>query len=838
MFSTLKGRFTIFAVVLVVIALTMAVFAQKNVKQTSDAIVHNLASQYSAQNYSQKIQDGLFESYKKLSAFLLDPTRAYLRTEIDSAMQSAISASQALSRSDVPHSSNHSISHFLNLTTLLTELDTEFFRVSNIRLISTRQYPALGESDVRLSPNRIQFANAILVAIHEIESNEGFLDNEVYITLLKTRYLWSQVVSNYRLYLTNRLGSFDENALFRAEQSIVEIFSGLQGQLAKLDEFEQQQRLGFEASNALVEMKSSAENWYTGFVQVKKIHHSGEWRRDVVLIKQNIEPKLEQVTEHLNELRTYFEAKSLNDIDLLSSAAKLQSRLMWMVGAAIIVFFAVTIFFFETLVLRPVSVVSKAMKAVAFGESGVRLPVVGAKETQDLMDAFNEMRTQVRSRQFALEHQVLHDGLTGLGNRTLFSDRLAQAVSSAKQSHGECVLLILDLDRFKEINELLGHHAGDTLVVEVGIRLENMLRELDTVARLGSDEFAILLPQSNMSYARRTIYKIEKMLSDIRHINESPVFVSGTIGGAVFPEHGTDANLLFKRADAALHFAQSTQVPFYFYDQKSNEASSDRLTLSGDLRDAITNDSLYLEYQPQLEFKSGDVVGVEALIRWQHPRLGYIAADQIISIAEQTGQINSITRWVLCAAAKQSDSWRTAGMRLRMSINLSVLNLHDEGLINEVETCCAQYDLCKNNLTFEITESAMMINPVLAMKTLKQLESMGVKLVIDDFGTGFSSLSYLKQLPVEKLKLDKSFVISLDKDSDDEVIVRSTIDLAHNLGLQVVAEGVESRASWDILKALNCDFAQGYYLSKPKSADDITKWLGEKKAIAALVSAV
>ena len=835
MLGTLKGRFSIFAVVLVIVAISAAVFAQKNVKKTSGSIVDNLTSRYAAQNYSQTIHDGLFDSYKKLSAFLLDPTRAHLRAEIHTSIQNAISASRTLSSFVVSHSSNGPIVDLTSLTTLLVELDKEFSGVVNTRLISTDQYPSLGEGSVTLRPNRIQFVNAISVAIYEMESGETDYNDEVYIALLETRFRWSQVISNFRLYLANRFGSFNEESLVKQEIGISELFRGVLTQLSVLEELDRDRKLGFGASNALVEMQNSSVSWYKGFNTVKDIHHSGEWRSDVVLIKGRIEPKLEAVSRLLIDLNAHFEQDSLRDIDLLSNATELQSNFMWFVGATIIIFFALTIFFFETLILKPVSVVSKAMKAVAFGDSGVSLPAVGAKETQDLMDAFNEMRSQVRSRQFELEHQALHDSLTGLANRTLLRDRLAQAVFSAKQSQSESALLILDLDRFKEINESLGHHAGDTLVVEVGIRLESMLREIDTVARLGGDEFAILLSQSNKAHARRAIDKIQKELSAIRIINGSKVYVSGTIGVAMFPEDGSNATLLLKRADAALHYAQNKQSAFHFYDEKSNETSPDRLTLSGDLRDAIASDSLYLEYQPQIDFKSEEVVGVEALIRWRHPRLGQIPADQIISIAEQTGQINLITRWVMNAAAKQCSQWQKEGFDLGMSINLSVLNLQDSGLIKEVQACFSRYELSDNCLTFEITESAMMINPVSAMKTLKSLEEMGLKLVVDDFGTGFSSLTYLKQLPVEKLKLDKSFVISLDKDSNDEVIVRSTIELAHNLGLQVVAEGVESKASWDILKALNCDIAQGYYMSKPKPAVELTQWLLDKEQIATLV---
>lgn len=831
LFSTLKGRFTVFAAVLVLIAVGTTVYTHKNVKQSSDAVAGNLAIRYASQNYSQQIHDGLFDSYKKLSAFLLDPTRTELQAQIHTSLQNTIEASQALSSTVSPAFVANTSIDFNELTRLLMALNADVSKVLNTRLKSREQYPALGQGNQILRPNRIQFVNAMSVAMYEMSSEQESYDQEVFQALVKARFLWSQMVSNFRLYLANRFGSFDEEALKQQEVGIGQLYQALQLQLAVLDKFEQEDKLGFEAANALADMIVSSRGWYQGFKAVKNINRSGEWRADVVLIRTNIEPKLEAITQILSELNAHFEAESLDGIGLLVTAAETQSRFMLYASLCIVAFFILTILFFEKMVLRPVRDVAKAMKAVAFGERGVTIPATGAKETQYLVDAFNEMRSQVRSRQFELEHQALHDSLTGLANRILLRDRLDQAVYNARLAKTECALLIIDIDRFKEINESLGHHAGDALLVEVGLRLESILRKIDTVARLGGDEFAVLLPQSNLPYARRVIDKIEQALGSIHSINGSPIYVSGTIGVAIYPEHGSSPGILLRHADTALHSAKTTQSNFSFYDENLYDDNADRLTLSGDLRDAINNDSLHLVYQPQFDFNSSFVVGVEALVRWDHPRLGAIVPDEIVSLAEQTGQINALTYWVLDTAVRQCAEWRKSGLDIGMSINLSVLNLQDGELIEQIKNCLSLYDLGQNCLTVEITESAMMINPASAMKILKKLEAMGLKLVIDDFGTGFSSLSYLKQLPVEKLKLDKSFVISLDKDSNDEVIVRSTIELAHNLGLQVVAEGVENKASWEILRNLKCDLGQGFYMSKPKSAKEITKWLNSQVVV-------
>jgi len=830
--GTLKGRFTIFTVILVVVVSAAAVFAQKNVTKTSHAVVEDLSVRHASHEITEQIQTNLFNSYENLSLFLLDPTRAHLRAQIHSAIKKAIQASEQLTQFEF--SSNAALPDLTpqHLSKLLHDLQQNYTNVLDKRLVSTDQYPSLGLGGTLLRPNRILFVNSAEIAISEIEglSDEQF-NRKLYESFVEVRQLWGQMVSNFRLYLANRLGSYNEQALSIQEEGIDATYQLLLDELKIIEEMNFQGAVGFEASNALLDMKVSASNWFNGFQQVKAIHHSGQWRSDVEILKRDIEPKLNAISENINSMNELFNKGQVNNLNALQSAAKVQSHYMWIILACVILFFVMCLVFFERLILRPVSVVSEAMKAVAYGENGVSLPAASVSETQHLVDAFNKMRAQVRSRQFELEHQALHDGLTGLANRNLLRDRLGQAVHSAKQSQGECSLLILNIARFKDINKTLGHHSGDLLLVEIGIRIESVLRDIDTVARLSGDEFAILLYQSNLPYTRRVIDKIERALQSITTIGENKIYVTAAFGVATYPEHGNNANCLLKHADAALHYTKTERKTFSFYNELKHDVSPSRLTLTGDLSEAIRNSELHLEYQPQVDLKTGEVVEVEALIRWQHKRLGAISAEQIISVAEQTAQINSLTNWVLNNASIQCEKWRKLGHQFSISVNLSVLNLQEEKFVDDIKRCLDKFQLTNRCLTFEITESAMMLNPGNAIKTLKQMDLMGLKLVVDDFGTGFSSLSYLKNLPVSNLKLDKSFVMSLSTDSSDEVIVRSTIELAHNLGLKVVAEGVENEKSLDILSKLSCDFVQGYYLSRPKKPDELIEWINSENVI-------
>jgi predicted signal transduction protein with EAL and GGDEF domain len=367
--------------------------------------------------------------------------------------------------------------------------------------------------------------------------------------------------------------------------------------------------------------------------------------------------------------------------------------------------------------------------------------------------------------------------------------------------------------------------VGDRLLIEVGQRFSTQLREVDAVARLGGDEFAILLSNTNAEHATLTAHKIRHALEQGFSIEGLSLYVGASIGVAVYPEHGDSVNTLLQRADVAMYVAKRNHLGVSAYDIEQDEHSIGRLAIMNDLRDALQNDELYLQFQPQLDLGNESCVGVEALLRWNHGKYGQIPPDQIVGMAERTDLINPLAYWVIDHALRQCAQWRQQKQTLTVAVNLSVLNLQDNQLMDQVEASLQRHELPPGALILEITESAMMANPASAMENLSKLADMGVQLAIDDFGTGFSSLTYLKDLPVVELKLDKSFITHLRPGDDDEVIVRSTIDLGHNLGLRIVAEGVETIEASDLLKEFGCDFVQGYYFSRPLDVSQLEDWL-------------
>ncbi len=429
-----------------------------------------------------------------------------------------------------------------------------------------------------------------------------------------------------------------------------------------------------------------------------------------------------------------------------------------------------------------------------------------------------------------------YDVLTGLPNRTSLHERLAQAIASSRVAGKPVALLLLDVDRFKEINDTLGHHRGDVLLQQIGPRLRHALRATDTVGRLGGDEFAVVLPLAESGHAELVARKILTALSDQFPIEAIPIIIEASIGIALAPHHGTSADELIQRADVAMYAAKEQRCGYVVYAPEHDQHSPHRLVLMGELRQAIDHGQMILFYQPKIDLRTRRIGGVEALVRWRHPERGMIPPDQFISMAERSGLIRPLTLWVLDAALAQCRAWRDAGWDLSVAVNLSARNLHDPDLPDQVTQRLRVHGVPPSLLEIEITESVIMIDPARAMEALTRLSRFGVRISIDDFGTGYSSLGYLKKLPVNQVKIDKSFIMDMEHNPDDAVIVRSTIDLAHNLSLQVVAEGVENRAILDRLAGLGCDAAQGYYIARPIPAEELSRWLGDPQPHAGAIS--
>ncbi|MHB8481938.1 MAG: bifunctional diguanylate cyclase/phosphodiesterase [Nitrospiria bacterium] len=477
-------------------------------------------------------------------------------------------------------------------------------------------------------------------------------------------------------------------------------------------------------------------------------------------------------------------------------------------------------------VLKKINVLVKTSNQLAGNNLSARTGIVyGKGELDQLAYTIDKMADSLEANASAIQYQATHDSLTKLPNATLLHDRLDQAIKTARRNNKSLALLMLDINHFKEINHTLGHHFGNLLLLLLGPRLQSVLRQSDTIAHLGGDKFAILLEDSDINGAESVTRKILKVLEEQFILADHPVLVETCIGIALYPDHGETSDILLQRADVAMSRAKEEKSDYFVYIQAEDLNAPRRLVIMGALREAIHRNQLILHYQPKINLKTGGLAGAEALVRWQHPELGPISPDQFIPLAEKTGLIKPLTYHVLNTAVNQCQSWSQRGININVAVNLSTRNLLDQKLPDDLMDILDKAHVLPSSLEIEITESVIMLNPERAMEILKRLSGMGVQLSIDDFGTGYSSLMYLNKLPVNEIKIDKSFVINMLSDKDSAMIVRSTIHLAHNLGLKVVAEGVENKETLDGLKTMGCDYAQGFYISKPLSAEQFIHWL-------------
>ena len=460
----------------------------------------------------------------------------------------------------------------------------------------------------------------------------------------------------------------------------------------------------------------------------------------------------------------------------------------------------------------PVAVIALAMLTLTVG-------------TARMVLAFAEVRSLAESR---LEART--DPLTGLANRRALYEHTDAMLRPTPTTVGRLALLIVDLDRFKEINDSLGHHMGDQLLMQVGPRVDGALRDGDLLARLGGDEFAIVLPGADATDAEAAAARLLTALRQPFHLDQMGLHIDASIGIALSPQHATDVNGLLQRADIALYQAKTARGTFATYDSTAADPSRERLETIEELRDAVNSDNIVLHYQPKASLPSGQVHSVEALVRWWHPEHGLRYPDSFLPLVEQAGLMHTLTDRVLGIALDQILDWRTLGLSdLRVAVNLSASSIVDTGLPSRVAAALATRGLPGAVLSLEITEQFLMADRVRARDVLTELRSHGIIISIDDFGTGYSSLAYLRDLPIDELKLDRAFVSPLADDARAASLVRSTIDLSHSLGLRMVAEGVEDQATWDELVHYGCDEIQGYHLARPMPATQLSHWLIQRR---------
>ena len=476
-------------------------------------------------------------------------------------------------------------------------------------------------------------------------------------------------------------------------------------------------------------------------------------------------------------------------------------------------------------ITAPLQQLAAAAARIGEGHYGAEIVVASKDEIGQLAATLNGMQFEIAEREHRIVHQAHHDDLTGLPNRWLANDRLAGAIHRAQRSGRPFSVALLDLSRFKQINDSLGHHVGDVVLQETARRIVARARRADTVARLGGDDFLLVLEGADTEQARAILGILRSSLTQPIELEGMSVSLDFRAGVASYPEHGEDPSALMRRAEIAMYDAKESQDWLVPYRAGRDEGHLRQLAIVATLPAALARDELTLHYQAKADMATGSIAQAEALVRWIHPQFGFLPPDEFITVIEQSGNISTLTAWIIDRAARQCREWLDRGLDIKVSVNLSALDLLNEQLPQLLERAMTNYRLLPRQLGLEVTESAVMRDPTTALGVLARLRAAGFGLSIDDFGTGYSSLAQLKRMPVDELKIDKSFVLHLSQASEDAVIVRSTIELAHTLGLKVVAEGVETVDGWQCLREFGCDTAQGYLIAKPLAPADFERWL-------------
>ena len=472
-----------------------------------------------------------------------------------------------------------------------------------------------------------------------------------------------------------------------------------------------------------------------------------------------------------------------------------------------------------------------AVQQIAAGDYGAEIPTKKKGEMGRLAQELAAMQLGVQEREVAIYHLAFYDDLTGLPNKNQFRIDLSDQLDAARHRGGRLAVAMVDFDRFKEISDSLGHYVGDRLLAGISSQLQDAAdRRLIEIARLSGGEFGLLLPVEGVSQAREEIETLLGELGGAIVIDDLRIDIDANVGITVFPDQGSDAETLLQQAEVAMHVAKERHLGITFYETSHSGHSIQRVGLMSDLRRAVEKDALELEFQPKLDLETGAVDQAEVLVRWTHPRLGPISPGEFIPIAEQTGFIREITAWVMQHSLEQVAQWQKQGLEVSAAVNVSAFDLHDRSLPTRLQALLEQTGVSPSRLVLEITESTVMADLETGQNVLDALDALGVAISIDDFGTGYSSLSQLQRLPVQELKIDRSFISQMTSAESVKQIVRSTIELGHNLGLRVVAEGVESREALESLRLMGCDLAQGYFVSKPMSAEELVSWRGRVRS--------
>lgn len=815
---SLRRRYITLTVLLGLFVVLIVEYSHHNLATTKQSVTTSYKAILENQHDVQEARDVLLSIQENIDLFLLDPLNHDLSEQVDLLTSRAKTRLHevASTRKNIDTVAIKSVTDTIKL---LDKLNEQVKQLIAHRLDPNKQYPAMTINANVMELQQDSIKSSFEILINEIESGDLEPESaEVYPLLLKSYSVWINAISQTRIYMTNRLASFSTEILSdqaASLQDIKKIFVANVERLAELYSNED----SFEGPDTIRKIKNTLKEWEEHWIKMRIISESDEWRLDALIMKTKILPLLHAINLHIDNLYGALNNERVIIDNMLRQSNDDFSNLQFLIIVMFLMFIVLMLLSMEWLVFNPIGRVTQALRSRAFDIELPRIESANTREVGSLIEAFKEMDEEVSRRQHALEHQAMHDHLTGLPNRFMLHQRIDYQLLSAERQQKPFVLFLMDLDYFKDINDTLGHSAGDNLLIQVSIRIADLIRKSDTLARLGGDEFAILLPDTDIENSEALAKKILTAMHQPFTVAEQSVTVGISIGIVSYPDDGDDGLILLQHADMAMYAAKRQRIGLFRYESEEDFYSKERLSLFNEVRAALDNEQFEVYFQPKFTAESNSVCGAEVLLRWNHENFGFVSPEKIIDAAEHIGIIHELTLWIMEQGIRQCVQWHESGHRLALSVNLSVRDLSNPELCRKVCGLLEQYQLDYHYLTLEITESVMMENLALSIDALEKLHEKGINISIDDFGTGFSSLAYIKKLPVSEIKIDKSFLLDVYENASNKTIVESTINLGHNLGLRVVAEGVENETILQLVKTLDCDQMQGFHLGKPMQAD-------------------
>ena len=709
--------------------------------------------------------------------------------------------------------------------------DAQRLRVSTRELIGIRSnverwFPAQRLMRSEMLPHSQQLLSQLDLLLTEADEDLELKQRlQLYQTITSLRWAWLNMISEFRLFVANRFGIFASEYRVGMESRLTNVryyAEEIPGYLASLQSMAEIGKIGFNAESSVQQMAQHYQAWMKAFNQFTRSLDDPNWRKDLMLMDETLNPLLDRMRQRLSYLNLDLDTQSARDITQLTEIARQLSKSVLAISVVGILIILVAYLFLQRYLLKPIAETAVALKQEARGLADIKPPPARLQETKDLVDAFTEMRRQVHSRQRSLDHMVHHDALTQLPNRVLFHDRLKHALQIASRENQLVGLMFLDLDRFKQINDSMGHLVGDELLKIVAERLRNLGRVSDTVARLGGDEFAILVEgledrDAILKLADKTLQALKKPIQ----IADQTLFISASIGIALAPLDDVLAEHLISDADTAMYEAKRQGRSMYcLFSDEMEHREIQYLSLEQELRQGIEHKQFVYHYQAIVSVDDSRLIGCEALLRWLHPEKGLLSPDVFLNMLDSSGLISQVIDELLeQAIAHQTDYRRRTGRSISIAINLSVRLLNDPSFCRRLLKRLLDRHFADGGLVLEITEDILSQELAEAEVFLQQVKTLGGKIALDDFGTGQASLSHLRMFPFDLLKIDRGFIHSADADQNYASLIEAIVNLSHAFSIPVVAEGVETLEQQRFVKRLGCDYLQGHLTGRPMESN-------------------